>query len=111
MTRDLVTSTASGASSTVRQDFHPQRLVAGIGVFGERRLIGEVRRALGGDHTGSGTSSYSPGTDECGNFGIAIVAIHNLSLSRSNTEQAIFVPCPCTALDVAQPHKVTSYFT
>jgi hypothetical protein len=61
-------------------DFRPQQLVAGFGVLFERRLIGEVRRALGGDHTGCRTASYSFGSDESGNLGIAIVARHDLSL-------------------------------
>jgi hypothetical protein len=43
-------------------------------------LIGEVRRALGGDHTGSQTASYSFGSDESGNLGIVIVVRHDLSL-------------------------------
>jgi hypothetical protein len=46
----------------------------------KRRLIGAVRRALGGDHTGSGTAGYSFGSDESGNLGIAIVVGHDLSL-------------------------------
>jgi len=61
-------------------DFRPQQLLAGICVLCERRLIGEVRRALSGDHTRSGTASYSFGSDESGNLGIAIVARHDLSL-------------------------------
>jgi hypothetical protein len=35
---------------------------------------------LGGDHTGSRTASYSVGSDESGNFGIAIVVRHDCLL-------------------------------
>jgi hypothetical protein len=61
-------------------DFRPQQLVAGNCVLFERRLIGEVRRALGGDHTGSRTASYSFGSDESGYLSIAIVVRHDLPL-------------------------------
>jgi len=61
-------------------DFRPQQLVAGICVLLERRLIGAVRRALGGDHARGGTARYSFGSDESGNLGIAIVVRHDLSL-------------------------------
>jgi hypothetical protein len=61
-------------------EFRPQQLVVGTCVLLERRLIGEVRRALGRDHTGSGTASHSFGLDESGNLGIAIVVRQGLSL-------------------------------
>src|SRR4029077_6179593 len=61
-------------------DFLSQQLVAGICVLLERRLIGEIRRALGGDHARGGTASYSFGSDESGNLGIVIVVRHDLSL-------------------------------
>jgi hypothetical protein len=61
-------------------DFHPQQLVLGNCVLCERRLIGEARRALGGDHTRSGTASYTFGSDESGNLRVAIVVRHDLSL-------------------------------
>ena len=59
--------------------FRPQQF-AGNCVLFERRLIRAVRRALGGDHTSSGTAGYSFGADESGNLGIAIVVRHDLSL-------------------------------
>jgi hypothetical protein len=48
----------------------------------ERGLIGGVRRALGRDHTGSRTASYTFGADESGYLGIAIVVRHDLSFSQ-----------------------------
>jgi hypothetical protein len=51
----------------------------------QRRLIGEARRALRGDHTGSGTASYSFVSEESGNLDIAIVVRHDLSPSRGLT--------------------------
>jgi hypothetical protein len=59
--------------------FRPQQF-AGNCVFCERRLIGEAGRALRGDHTGSGTASYSFISEESGNLDIAIVVRHDLSL-------------------------------
>jgi hypothetical protein len=59
--------------------FRPQQF-AGNCVLFERRLIRAVGRALGGDHTSSGTAGYSFGADESGNLGIAIVVRHDLSL-------------------------------
>jgi hypothetical protein len=67
-------------SSPAITDLCSQQLVARICVLLERRLIGGVRRALGGDHARGGTASYSFGSDESGNLGIAIVVRHNLSL-------------------------------
>jgi len=57
----------------------PQQF-AGNCILCERRLIGEARRALCGDHTGSGTASYSFVSEESGNLDIAIVVRHDLSL-------------------------------
>jgi len=72
-------------------DLRPQQLVAGICVLFERCLIREVRRALGGDHTGSRTARYSLVSDESGNFGIAIVLRHDLSLlARLTPKTALF---------------------
>ena len=59
--------------------FRPQQF-AGNCILCERRLIGEARRALRGDHTGSGTASYSFVSEESGNLDIAIVVRHDLSL-------------------------------
>src|SRR5690242_21711594 len=66
----------SADSLPARGHFRPQQLVAGVCVLLERRLIGAVRRALGGDHARGGTASYSFGSDESG---IAIMARHDLS--------------------------------
>jgi hypothetical protein len=63
--------------------FRSPQFVAGKCVLCERRLIGEVRRALGREHTGSGAASYSFGSNESGNLGIVIVARHDLSLLAS----------------------------
>jgi len=57
-------------------------LVASNFVLFERGLIGGVRRALGRDHTGSRTASYTFGADESGYLGIAIVVRHDLSFSQ-----------------------------
>jgi hypothetical protein len=59
--------------------FHTPQLVASNFVLFERGLIGGVRRALGRDHTGSRTASYTFGADESGYLGIAIVVRHDLS--------------------------------
>ena len=61
-------------------DLAPRQFIASKCVLFERCLIGEVRRPLGGDRTGSRTPSYSLGSDESGNLGIAIVVRHVLSL-------------------------------
>ena len=72
--------------------FRPQQF-AGNCVLFERRLIGAVRRALGGDHPGSGTAGYSFGADESGNLGIAIVVRHDLSLLADNSEHGALLCC------------------
>jgi hypothetical protein len=93
-------------------DLAPRQFIASKRVLFERCLIGEVRRPLGGDRTGSRTASYSLGSDESGNFGIAIVVRHDCLLIAGHSEHgALLVLCLRTELDLAQPHQVTSYFT
>jgi hypothetical protein len=69
----------------------PQQFLAGTCVLFEGCLISEMRRALGGDHTRSRTASYSVGSDESGDFGIAIVVRHDCLLIAAHFEHgAVF---------------------
>ena len=75
-------------------DLAPRQFIASKCVLLERCLIGEVRRPLGGDRTGSRTESYSLGSDESGNFGIAIVVRHDCPLIAGHSEDgALLVLC------------------
>jgi hypothetical protein len=83
-------------------DFCPQQLVAGDCVLFERRLVGEVRRALGSDYAGSRTASYSFGLDESGNLGIAIVVRHDLSLLAGKLRTRRYFCCALVQYGIGQ---------
>jgi hypothetical protein len=87
--------------------FRPQQF-AGNSILCERRLIGEARRALRGDHTGSGTASYSFVSEESGNLDIAIVVRHDLSQERLPQTVRKVRHLPAQRAGLQQPRGIPS---